>query len=171
MKFDGTGDYLTMPLNAGTTITSGNFTVEFWLYPSTVATAYQAIIGTREGDTSATINWSVLLQANQLRTDIYTSAGVSMAGFLHQTVLSAGNWYYCALVRSGSTFTLYVNGVASTTTSTSSATIGQSGTTLWTGRFGASSSVSALNGYIQDLRITKGVARTTTTPTAAFPTR
>jgi hypothetical protein len=27
------------------------------------------------------------------------------------------------------------------------------------------------NGYIQDLRITKGVARTITTPTAAFPTR
>jgi hypothetical protein len=28
-----------------------------------------------------------------------------------------------------------------------------------------------LNGYLQDVRITKGVARTITTPTAAFPTR
>jgi hypothetical protein len=171
MYFDGTGDYLTSPLNPGTTITSGDFTVEFWLYPSTVATAYQAIIGTREGDTGATINWSVLLQANQLRTDIYTSAGVLMAGFLHQTTLSANAWYYCAVVRSGSTFTLYVNGVAGTTTATSSATIGQSGTTLWVGRFGASSSASALNGYLQDVRITKGVARTITLPTTSFPTR
>lgn len=170
-KFDGTGDYLTAPLNPTNTITSGDFTVEFWLNPNTVATAYQAIVGTREGDTAGVINWSVLLQANALRTDIYSSGSVLMAGFVHQTVLSANTWYYCALVRSGSTFTLYVNGVASTSTGTSSATIGQSGTTLWVGRFGASSAVSALNGYIQDLRITKGIARTITTPTAAFPTR
>jgi len=171
MKFDGTGDYLTMPLSAGTTITSGNFTVEFWLYPSTVATATQAIIGTTEGDTAGTINWMAYLVSSSLYFQCYSNSSTLMVQFNHQTSLSAGNWYYCAVTRSGSTFTLYLNGVASTSTPTSSATINQSGSTLYVGKFGASSSIGALNGYIQDLRITKGVARTITTPTAAFPTR
>jgi len=168
MKFDGTGDYLTMPLNAGTTITSGDFTVEFWLYPSTVAPASQALVGTRESDTSSTINWGVFLSSNQLSFQAYSTSNTLIGTISHQTALSINTWYYCALVRSGSTFTLYLNGVAGTSTITSSATIQQSGTTLWVGRFGASSTIGALNGYIQDLRITKGVARTITTPTAEF---
>jgi hypothetical protein len=36
---------------------------------------------------------------------------------------------------------------------------------------GGVGAVNLVNGYIQDLRITKGVARTITTPTAAFPTQ
>jgi hypothetical protein len=171
MKFDGTGDYLTMPLNAGTTITSGDFTVEFWLYPSTVAPASQALVGTREGDTTATINWSVLLLSNQLGFQAYSTSNTLIGTISHQTALSINTWYYCALVRSGSTFTLYLNGVAGTSTITSSATIQQSGTTLWVGRFGASSTIAALNGYIQDLRITKGYARylfTFASPTETF---
>jgi hypothetical protein len=171
MKFDGTGDYLTMPLTPATTITSGNFTVEFWLNPTTVVTALQAIVGTREGDSTNNTNWTVSLVANQLFFTAYSTSNTLIGSITHQTALSAGTWYYCALTRNGSTFTLYVNSVASSSTITSSATIQQSGTTLWVGRFGAASIYSALNGYIQDLRITRGVARTIATPTAAFPTR
>jgi hypothetical protein len=171
MKFDGSGDSLTMPLTPATTITSGNFTIEFWLNPSTVASASQAIVGTRENDGAATINWGIFLQSNQLSFQAYSTTGVNMGVLSHQTTLSAGTWYYCALTRNGSTFTLYINSVPSTSTLTSALTIVQSGTTLYVGKFAAATTVGALNGYIQDLRITKGVARTITTPTAAFPTR
>jgi hypothetical protein len=171
MKFDGTGDWLTMPLTPATTITSGNFTVEFWLNPTTVSTSLQAVVGTREGDSAADINWGIGLITNQLSFQAYNTSNALIGTITHQTTLSAGTWYYCALTRNGSTFTLYINSVASASTATSSSTIQQSGTTLWVGKFGAASIYSALNGYIQDLRITKGVARTITTPTAAFPTR
>ena len=175
IKFDPTTgaatDSLTMPLTPATTITSGDFTIEFWLNPSTVASASQAIVGTRENDGAATINWGIFLQSNQLSFQAYSTTGVSMGVLTHQTTLSAGTWYYCALTRNGSTFTLYINSVASTSTLTSALTIVQSGTTLYVGKFAAATTVGALNGYIQDLRITKGVARTITTPTAAFPTR
>jgi hypothetical protein len=175
IRFDPTTgaatDSLTMPLTPATTITSGNFTIEFWLNPSTVATATQAIIGTSEGVSAGTINWLIYLVTSALSFQCYSNASVLMVNFSHQTTLSAGTWYYCALTRNGSTFTLYINGVASTSTPTSAATISQSGTTLYVGKFGASSTINALNGYIQDLRMTKGVARTITTPTAAFPTR
>ena len=169
MKFDGTGDSLTMPLTPATTITSGNFTIEFWLNPSTVASATQAIIGTAENDGASSINWMVYLVSSSLYFQCYSNASALMVQFSHQTTLSAGTWYYCALTRNGSTFTLYLNGVASTSTPTSAATISQSGTTLYVGKFGAPSSIGALNGYLQDVRMTKGVARTITTPTASFP--
>jgi hypothetical protein len=87
MKFDGTGDYLTMPINAGTTITSGDFTVEFWLYPSTVATATQAIIGTTEGDTAGTINWMTYLVSSSLYFQCYSNSSTLMVQFNHQTSL------------------------------------------------------------------------------------
>jgi len=171
MKFDGTGDWLTMPLTPATTITSGNFTVEFWLNPTTVSTSLQAVVGTREGDGSTDINWGIGLITNQLSFQAYNTSNALIGTITHQTTLSAGTWYYCALTRNGSTFTVYINSVASTSTATSSSTIQQNGTTLRVGRFGAASIYSALNGYVQDLRITRGVARTITTPTAPFPTR
>jgi hypothetical protein len=177
IRFDPTTgaatDSLTMPLTPATTITSGNFTIEFWLNPSTVASASQAIVGTRESDSAASINWGIFLSSNQLSFQCYSNASALMVNFSHQTTLSAGTWYYCALTRNGSTFTLYLNGVASTSTPTSAATIGQSGTTLYVGKFGASSTIGALNGYLEDVRMTRGVARTIAPPppTASFPTR
>jgi hypothetical protein len=177
IRFDPTTgaatDSLTMLLTPATTITSGNFTIEFWLNPSTVASATQAIIGTSEGVSAGTINWSVYLVTSSLSFQCYSNASALMVQFSHQTALAAGTWYYCALTRNGSTFTLYLNGVASTSTPTSAATISQSGTTLYVGKFGASSTIGALNGYLEDVRMTRGVARTIAPPppTAPFPTR
>jgi hypothetical protein len=174
MFFDGTGDYLTMPIPSGasTTITSGNFTIDFWLNPSTVAPASQAIVGTRESDGSTSINWGIFLQSNQISFQAYSTSNTLIGTITHQTALLAGTWYYCALTRNGSIFTLYVNSVASTSTATSSATIQQAGgTTLYVGKFAAASTIGALNGYIQDLRITRGTyAINFTAPAAPFLT-
>jgi hypothetical protein len=160
-----------MPLTPATTITSGNFTIEFWLNPTAGGPTLQAIVGTREGDLANNTNWTVSLVSNQLFFSAVSTSNTLMGAITHQTTLSAGTWYYCAVTRNGSTFTSYVNSVASSSTITSSATIQQSGTTLRVGQFGGSTAYSSLNGYIEDLRITKGVARTITTPTGAFITR
>jgi len=173
IKFDGTGDFLTMLANPGasTTITSGNFTIEFWLNPSTVAPVTQALVGTRYNDSANNINWGVYLAYNQLGFFSYSSAQTLIGSITHQTTLSINTWYYCALVRSGSTFTLYVNGVAGTSTLTSSATMGQFDITLYVGRFGSVTAMGIFTGYIQDLRITRGLARTVTTvPILPFQT-
>jgi hypothetical protein len=172
IRFDGTGDFLAMPLTPEITITSGSFTIEFWLNPTAGGPTLQAIVGTREGDLANNTNWTVSLVSNQLFFSAVSTSNTMMGTITHQTTLSAGTWYYCAVTRNGSTFTLYVNSVASSSTITSSATIQQSGTTLRVGQFGGSTAYSALNGYIQDLRITRGVARTiTASPTLAFQTK
>jgi len=85
--------------------------------------------------------------------------------------MSTGTWYHLAVTRSGNVYTLYVDGssVGSATYTTQ-----QPGSGAY-GFIGAETGQGAyLNGYIDDLRITKGVARYTssfTPPTKSFPTR
>jgi hypothetical protein len=74
-------------------------------------------------------------------------------------------WQHFAVVRSGSTFTVYINGV-SQATATSSASLYAGANTIQWGSFPSTNSTA-----IDDLRITAGVARWTTNfapPTVAF---
>jgi hypothetical protein len=68
-------------------------------------------------------------------------------------------WYHLAIVRFGSTFTLYVNGV-SESTNNSTASIDSAGLN-WTVGVGSIANGDYLNGYIDNLRVTKGIARYT----------
>ena len=81
---------------------------------------------------------------------------------------STGTLYHIAAVRSGSTLTLYRNGISLASGTTSQ--IYQTGSQLNIG--GSPGDAVYLNGYIDDLRITNGYARYTsnfTPPTSAFP--
>jgi hypothetical protein len=88
---------------------------------------------------------------------------------------AANTWNHIALVRSGSTFSPYVNGVRGTT-STSSAAIAAPtstvGATVGEG-FGSTNGYAGL--FIDDVRLTIGTARYSgasfTVPTAEFPNR
>ena len=85
---------------------------------------------------------------------------------------STSTWYHIALVRSSGTVTFYVNG-------TSAGSVSSVPNTLYAGTGGSRigsivySSSNYLNGYVDDFRITTGLARYTanfTPPTAALPT-
>ncbi|NDD85698.1 hypothetical protein EBZ38_15660, partial [bacterium] len=86
-----------------------------------------------------------------------------------QTGLSINAWNYIAVVRDSSNdLRVYINGSAGSAVSRS---IDLTDTNCLIGAFnGATSSPNATNGYIDDLRITRGVARTvTTSPSGPFP--
>jgi hypothetical protein len=163
MKFDGTGDYLTIPSNQSLALGTGNFTIEFWAYWAGGAFSnYYFAFDSRSGNSPFTDGvgiatnitngyWYISFSGQELLTSIAATAG----------------WQYIALVRNNGVFTLYVNG---TSGGTYTATNNMTNTTALVGTYYAKSQFY-WNGYIQDLRITKGVARTITTPTAAFPTR
>jgi len=85
--------------------------------------------------------------------------------------ISVNTWFHFAVVRNGTTFTAYVNGVAGAAATGVSAAVFYSAQPI---RIGVASDGSSFpfTGYIDDLRITKGFARYTanfTPPTAAFP--
>ena len=84
--------------------------------------------------------------------------------------LAANTWYHVAVTWDGTTLRFFVNGVIGTTHT--GVTITPSTNQVIVGGTGPGAS-GLFTGYIDDLRITKGVARYTanfTPPTAALPT-
>jgi hypothetical protein len=165
LAFDGTGDYLTgYPAgNVNLDFGTGNFTVECWLYANSLsASDYAALMGFHDGSNTST--WSAYVRSNGVF--FYGSAATLTGG----GTVNTSTWYHFAASRSGSTIRVFLNG-----TEVGSDTV--SGTYVAGGllfRVGEDNSGSnpAFNGYIDDLRITKGIARYTsafTPPTAAFP--
>ena len=82
--------------------------------------------------------------------------------------MTTATWYHVAVVRNSGTTKLYING---TQLFSVTDTTNYTGTVLGVG--GIYSTAYLMNGYLQDLRITRGIARYTTNftpPTAALPT-
>lgn len=148
-------NYLTLP----EIILDSDFTVEFWVYRLTEA--YQIILS----------------GSNDTQLDLgYPSGGFSAfvfqgtTGTLNGTSGKVGlnTWNHIAFTRSGNTGYTFIDGVLDASgTFSSSALVKISNIS----KYGVGSGYY-LSGYLDDLRITKGVARYTTNftpPTAAFP--
>jgi hypothetical protein len=167
MYFDGTGDLAIAPYSPNLDLGSGNFTAECWAYPNSSAT--QAIFSITGSTSIAYAQLQVAIKSDNTWFLLISTSSGSWVSTTTSGSYSPNNWYHIAAVRNGSTFTLYINGTSVLTQSTSSALFAYGGAT----RLGANASNGdTFNGYIDDLRITKGVARYTTTftpPTAAFP--
>jgi hypothetical protein len=165
MYFDGTGDWLTFVDSPATRFEAGDFTVEGWVYLSTTGTAkYVAAKGT------STTGWALGVNSSNQIVFNYTSSTLTGS-----TALSSGQWYHIAVVRNGTAtgnVKIYLSGTAD---ATSGGAINDNFNQTSIGYVGADrTGTNAMNGYLDDLRITKGYARYTanfTPPTAPFPTR
>ena len=161
MYFDGTTDHLLVknasPLfNFGT----GNFTVEFWMYP--VASAGDnGIYDSRATDLNATGFTISLTDAEKIQFYSDTQKILSAA------TISLNTWTHIAVTRSETSLRLYVNGIVANTV-TNSQSFTDTNITIGKGIWGS----SEFEGYLDDLRITKGYARYTsntfTVPTSAL---
>ena len=158
LAFDGSGDYLLAAATPSNRINStGDFTIEFWAYFNSVASDQRLLAWDNNSS-----NFVIALYTTSANNLYYylSSSGSSwnVASAVSMGAIAINTWYHIALVRSGSVFTPYINGVAGTTTS-SSATLYASTLPLAIGAVG--NGASPYNGYIDDLRITKGYARYT----------
>ena len=165
IAFDGTGDYVNTTSSASPDASS-TFTVELWIYPTAVTGADRVLYDCRASGNPGGNGWglfintSARLQVYGNNGNLYTqsSSGVatgSSSGFQHVAlVCSAGTWTYFIQGQSAGTFSATPTAPQNT-------------------RIGAREDAAAgYDGYIDDLRITKGVARYTanfTPPDAPFP--
>jgi hypothetical protein len=155
--FDGTNDYLTTNTNANLALESENFTIEGWFYfIDGVNNSLRPVLG----------NYSAY-SSNSIYFGKHSSYGGKMALWLGNyssnaalladpTALTNNQWIHFAIVRNGSNWTMYRDGV-------SVATATYSGVTSTTNFFyiGTSGDGYYFQGYIDDLRVTKGIARYT----------
>ena len=146
----------TSDINLGT----GDFCIEGWVYANAPSSDTIAIVGSNYYED----------QFGLVSNTVYF--GKIIGGYIAQTttgLVSSNTWTHLALVRSGTTVTIFVNGIASATGSyPTSYTLGGK----YFGNGGNDNPYQYIRGYLDELRVTKGVARYTsnfTPPTAPFP--
>jgi hypothetical protein len=166
--FDGNGDYLTAPVSSGGfDFGSGDFTIEASVR-TTTTTGNQTIANVFPDNTS-TASWRFLIVANILQFICYNSTG-TLFTISSSACISTNTWTDVAAVRSGSTLTIYCNGSQVGSGSISGAIrSSDAGAVFNISRQQSSTDVWLINGNLDEIRITKGVARSITSNTAAFP--
>jgi hypothetical protein len=158
--FDGSGDGISFSDFA---IGTGDFTIEMWVKRLGSDTYAQLF-----GNEGSGVGFTFLI--NNEGTDgqlaLYSTAGGIMNS--GNNVCQAGQWTHVALARSAGAVRFFVDGTVASEGTDSSSYSGAS-------NFVGTNNVYAgrdYEGYLDELRVTKGVARYTaafTPPTAAFP--
>lgn len=156
-SFGGTG-YLEVTSDPDFALGAGDFTIEFFVNPTVLSSDHGLIsIGV----------WSTGLMTqfvSNLALDCYIQGTNHTASYSGTT----GAWQHIAFVRSGNTLYLFADGAVLGTRSVAGKTIAQNRVTIGARDGGG----DRLTGSIDEVRITKGVARYTsnfTVPSAPFP--
>ena len=160
LLLDGNSDYLAFDLPT----LSSTFTIEFWFRASSLSG--NSVLITNYGGSSS--GWWIQ------HTNSYIKAGFigDPAHIATTTTISLDTWYHVALSGSAGSYKLFLGGVQEGSTYTGSTTLaGRSVTSI--GALYTSSYLSFFHGYIDDVRVTSGIARYTsnfTPPTTAHLT-
>ena len=175
--FDGNGDYLTIPDSTDWDLGSDDFTIDAWIYPTSM-TDYAGNSGTIicQDDNSSSKAWNLRLNSNGTLLFRYTTDGSNEIDKTSgATGISINNWYHVAVCRYGSsgggtsysTLEFFVDGVSKGTVDIAGDTIYSSSTSVLVGARGGPNLY--FTGYMDEVRITTGTAlwRGTFTP----PTR
>lgn len=165
--FDGTGDCVTAP--SGTDFDfSGNYTLETFAR----FTSFTSIRGLIARRASSAVYAPFNLYVDSTGKPGFASSLTGSAwtvNILSASSLSTGTWYHIAATRNGNVYTLWVDGTSVATTTVAGSPM--SSTSAVAIGAGASNADFSLDGYLDEVRITKGTARYTgsfTPPSSAF---
>jgi hypothetical protein len=161
-RFDGSG-FLNIPYSSDFDLSSGDYTIEGWANPGSVSSAMTIIC---KHNYAIASDWVFTIE-NSTSVSYYTNLNYHV-----RTVpaISTGTWHHFAVVRNSGSITIYWNGVqagepivAPTLNSVSTVAIGvnRPNSPYW-----------YFDGYIDEIRVSKGIARYTsnfTPPTTSFP--
>lgn len=160
--FDGSGALASVASSSDFAFGTGDFTIEFFVRQAVAGSPF--LIDCRPNSSSNGAYITMYVDPSWIY--LYVSAAVRIKG----PVFSVGAWHHIALSRSSGSTRLFVDGTQAGATYADATSyiscpvnIGAAGNLVW-----------VLNGHIDDLRITKGVARYTSdfsVPTEAFPNR
>ena len=163
--FDGTGDYLTVPNSADWEFGSGDFTIDYWEYRTDGVFTRMAMA--RDAATTYSpfiIGYSTAGVLQFYATSNGSSFDIASAKSMGGIVLNA--WTHYAVARSGNNFYTFQNGILIST---------------WTSSLSLMTNSNPLSiargqgvdypGYLDEVRISKGIARWTASFTpAGMPT-
>jgi len=154
--FNGTTGYIELSSHPDFDLgIAGNWTIEWYQFWN-VLTGFQTVWS---NNYTTIPNLLIQSQNNLGRYQLYTNGGTS--------ILNEGNaptpslWYHYAVVKNGTTYTIFRNGSATGVTTYNAVT--NAGSSTFRPEIGRGSGTYFLNGNIRDFRIYKGWAKYTTT--------
>lgn len=174
--FDGSGDKLTIGASSDLALGTGDFTIEAWFY-LTGGQAYARLIhfGPFWGDDSAFgINAKDADFPGKITFAVHRFSYISSRPCVSTSNVALNAWNHVAVTRASGVLRLFYNGVLESTNSSHVGIPVDAGSTnyLAIGSATTTSGGEDLAGYVDDVRITKGVARYTssfTPPTVPHP--
>jgi hypothetical protein len=140
--------YLSFTGNSTLAFGTGDFTIEGWFYRAGSVSSSGLIAGGGAG------NWAVLMS----NTTLYFQNSQSVSNLLAITATMLQNtWYHLAVVRSSGTTTMYLNG-NSIGSATDSTNYSAAAPTYYIGANPDNLTTYNWNGYLSNIRVTKGTA-------------
>ena len=159
LYLDGTGDYISTPDSDDFYLGTGNWTIEWCMYPTVFSTdKTHGICGQYVDNNNF---WCITFYQTIIYIELMVG-GVSNCNYSLNVspYVSSGSWHHIAVVRQGTDIGLYIDGIARTLTPT---------TAVSTNEFTNMSAPLTIGfddrfnryyqGYLDEFRISKGVAR------------
>jgi len=174
--FNGNGAYLSTPDSVDWAFGAGDFTIDFWVRFNAIPTVgnYMQLYIQRETDGANEHSFSFYNDGVYGQWRVYVEVSGSLLLNIgrpsHGIVL--GTWYHIAYVRSGNNLRIFENGVQCGTDISFSSAMPDAAIQLEIGRNPYSGGVRYFNGWLDEFRVSKGVARWTSnfTPPTSAPT-
>ena len=170
--FNGSNAYLSLADSDDWNFGSGDFTIDFWVrFNSLPPVNYAAAFYSQRTDGNNE-SWFGLRNDGNLYFK-QTSGGANVVEIIRtpSPAITTGQWYHITLIRNGSIFRIYVDGVQVGSDYTSSSTLLNYSGSLAIGVAYSDSPTHFLDGYLDELRISKGIARWTsdfTSPSSPY---
>jgi hypothetical protein len=151
MRVDGTLDRIQVATSANFDMGTGDFTVDFWIRFNSSIRQYIWELGSENTAAFVVTPSSGLIEVYGAPGSFVITAG--------STVFSTATWYHIALVRNGNAWTVYRDGTSYVSNASDSRAWGSSAFPAQVGSSGGGNVVT--NGWIDEFRISKGIARWT----------
>lgn len=166
--FDGTNDAIAIEYTSAIGLLQGDFTVEMWIYPVSLPAAF-TVLSAQWRQTGGLGGYSFTMNSTGTLSLSWGAASEAASVATTSTTVSTNQWTHVALTRSGSTFNIWIDGVSSATYTSTTTKANLAYVPMTIGHYLNSSNLfpasagQYYNGYIDEYRVTKGIARYTDT--------
>lgn len=169
LLLDGTDDYISTPTSTDWDFSGGTWTVDCQVRPASLAS--DMVIWSQTTDASNYMN-CILLSTGEVKFEIVTATVATVSVTTSSASITTGAWFHIEVIESGNTYKIFVNGTERGSGTDADRPLAYAGAFEF-GRLGVGTPLY-FNGWIDEIRVLKGVAANTATftaPTVEYPSR
>lgn len=169
LLLDGNGDYIASADHADWYFGTGDFTVDCWFRFAVVDTTSTYTFFSQLGDASHYYN-CYYYNGGIYFQQVNGSLNINILNYT--PTISANTWYHFAVIKVSNVYRFFINGVQFGTDATDADEVADFAGPFEVGRINIAGYYGYLNGWLDEYRVSKGIARWTTNftpPPAPYP--